>query len=394
MSAIVKGLKRVMAGEYSRELSDKVFRAKCRVARLGYRVGGSAGYGLRRMVLDKDGRERGILEHGQNKFVTTDRVVLVPGPAKERAVLRWMFRQVAYHGNTPILIARALNRRGVPSIGGTPWTQQRVQDILNNEKYVGTLVFGKTSVKLRTPRVNTPRDQWVRTERAFEPAVEPKLFYAAQAVMSGWASRITSEAALDALRGALERHGRLSQRLIRPMKGMPCPEFYRRRFGGLPKVYELVGYRPHRDLGFTKGYAQRFCRLAALRQEVIGLLQERGAAVRRESRAILVVDGRLRVAVMLARRLDRPWIKPCWQTQLQYVTPRPDWVLVACPAEDGNAIEEYDLVGGGLRYITINAKYRKGERHTLPDLDVALDMLDVLRGARPSVTSPDSRVVQ
>ena len=48
VSTIVKGVKRAMAGEYSRELSAKVFTGQCRLIELGYRQGGSPGYGLRR----------------------------------------------------------------------------------------------------------------------------------------------------------------------------------------------------------------------------------------------------------------------------------------------------------------------------------------------------------
>jgi DNA invertase Pin-like site-specific DNA recombinase len=47
VSTIVKGVKRAMAGEYSRELSVKVFAGQCRLIELGYRQGGPAGYGLR-----------------------------------------------------------------------------------------------------------------------------------------------------------------------------------------------------------------------------------------------------------------------------------------------------------------------------------------------------------
>jgi DNA invertase Pin-like site-specific DNA recombinase len=43
VSTIVKGVKRAMAGEYSRELSAKVFSGQCRLIELGYRQGGPAG---------------------------------------------------------------------------------------------------------------------------------------------------------------------------------------------------------------------------------------------------------------------------------------------------------------------------------------------------------------
>ena len=54
-STLVKTLKRSMAGEYSRELSVKVFAGQARMVELGYRQGGPPGYGLRRQLVGSDG---------------------------------------------------------------------------------------------------------------------------------------------------------------------------------------------------------------------------------------------------------------------------------------------------------------------------------------------------
>src|ERR1700730_1045081 len=64
VSTIVKSVKRAMAGEYSRELSAKVFTGQCRLIELGYRQGGPAGYGLRRMLVDQAGEPKGQLQRG------------------------------------------------------------------------------------------------------------------------------------------------------------------------------------------------------------------------------------------------------------------------------------------------------------------------------------------
>ena len=53
VSTIVKGVKRAMAGEYSRELSQKVFAGQSRLIEMGYRQGGPPGFGLRRMLISK-----------------------------------------------------------------------------------------------------------------------------------------------------------------------------------------------------------------------------------------------------------------------------------------------------------------------------------------------------
>jgi DNA invertase Pin-like site-specific DNA recombinase len=51
-SILLKSVKRVMAGEYSRELSVKVFAGQCRHVEHGFRQGGPAGFGLRRLLID------------------------------------------------------------------------------------------------------------------------------------------------------------------------------------------------------------------------------------------------------------------------------------------------------------------------------------------------------
>jgi DNA invertase Pin-like site-specific DNA recombinase len=53
-ATIIKSVKRAMAGEYSRELSVKVFAGQCRLIRLGFRQGGPAGFGLRRTLVDEN----------------------------------------------------------------------------------------------------------------------------------------------------------------------------------------------------------------------------------------------------------------------------------------------------------------------------------------------------
>src|SRR5713101_4639718 len=88
MSAVMKSLKRAMAGEYSRELSAKVFAGQCRLITLGYRQGGTPGYGLRRLLLDQQGQPKTLLARGERKSFQLERVILTPGPSEEVATVR------------------------------------------------------------------------------------------------------------------------------------------------------------------------------------------------------------------------------------------------------------------------------------------------------------------
>jgi hypothetical protein len=62
-----------MAGEYSRELSVKVFAGQRRLVELGYRQGGPAGFGLRRQLIDEAGNPKAELCRGEQKSIQTDR---------------------------------------------------------------------------------------------------------------------------------------------------------------------------------------------------------------------------------------------------------------------------------------------------------------------------------
>src|SRR5207244_2862702 len=111
-STIIKSVKRAMAGEYSRELSAKVFQGQCRLIELGYRQGGAPGYGLRRMLVGPSGEHKGALARGEQKSLQTDRVILVPGPESEVRTVRWIYEQFTREGKREAEIAAELNGQG------------------------------------------------------------------------------------------------------------------------------------------------------------------------------------------------------------------------------------------------------------------------------------------
>ena len=148
-SNLLKTVKRVMAGEYSRELSVKVFAGQCRLVERGYRQGGPAGYGLRRVLIDEHGNPKGELSRGEQKSLQTDRVVLVPGPEDEQEVVRRIYQMFVNEERPEREIADTLNAEGKLTDLGRPWTRATVHQVLTNEKYIGNNVFNKVSFKLK-----------------------------------------------------------------------------------------------------------------------------------------------------------------------------------------------------------------------------------------------------
>ena len=165
-STIIKSVKRAMAGEYSRELSSKVFQGQCRLIELGYRQGGPAGFGLRRMLVDMQGKPKGLLKRNERKSLQTDRVILTPGPEEEISIVRHMYQMVIKHGKPESEIARHLNDRGIKTDADRPWTPSSVRQVLTNEKYIGNNVYNRHSFKLKKKHVDNPPEMWIRDRKS------------------------------------------------------------------------------------------------------------------------------------------------------------------------------------------------------------------------------------
>ncbi|MCL6468914.1 MAG: recombinase family protein, partial [Ralstonia sp.] len=164
VSTIVKGVKRAMAGEYSRELSAKVFAGQCRLIELGFRQGGPAGYGLRRVLIDQSGAAKSELARGEHKSLQTDRVILQPGPDAEVAVVNQIYRWFDDDNLNESEIAERLNTQGIRTDLGRDWTRATVREVLSNEKYIGNNVYNRRSFKIKKHRVVNNPDMRLKKE--------------------------------------------------------------------------------------------------------------------------------------------------------------------------------------------------------------------------------------
>jgi len=302
VSAIVKGVKRAMAGEYSRELSAKVFAGQCRLIKLGFRQGGPAGYGLRRVLIDQSGSVKGRLARGEHKSLQTDRVILQPGPDAEVAVVNQIYRWFVEDGLFESEIADRLNAKGVQTDLGRDWTRATVREVLSNEKYIGNNVYNRRSFKLKQMRVvNTP-EMWIRKEGAFEGIVPTDLFYTAQGILRGRAQRFSNEELIEKLRRLFQQHGYLSGLIIDETDGMPSAAAYAHRFGGLIRAYKTVGFTPDRDYQYLE--INQFLR--RLHPEIVGQTEQMitevgGLVVRDPATDLLTVNREFSISLVLSR---------------------------------------------------------------------------------------------
>lgn len=344
VSTIVKGVKRAMAGEYSRELSAKVFAGQCRLIEHGFRQGGPAGFGLRRTLVDVNGVMKAELARGEHKSLQTDRVILMPGPDDEVRIVNDMYRWFVDDGLSAPEIASRLNGMGVRTDFGRDWSRSTVHEVLTNEKYLGHNVYNRVSFKLKKLRVENPPDMWIRKEGAFQGIVPAEVFYTAQGIIRAAARRYSDEELIERLRGLYQHRGFLSGLVIDEADGMPSTSIYVHRFGSLIRAYQMVGYTPDRDYRYLE--INRLLRRMypeTVQRIEHGVADLGGCIVRDPATDLLMVNREFSVSIVLARCQPTAIGNGRWRIRLD-TSLAPDISVAARLDQDNKSILDYYLL--------------------------------------------------
>jgi DNA invertase Pin-like site-specific DNA recombinase len=335
LSHIIKSVKRTMAAEYSRALSVRTFEAHAFLLERGFKPGGAAGYGMRRVCLRADGSIRRELSAGERKGHLTDRVVLAPGPLCEVELVRRIYRLYIEDKLGYRALARQLTSEGLTAGEGVAWSETRVKTVLTNEKYCGVLLYNRSSSRLGRPRRRNDAALWLRHDGAHEAVVSPAMFAAAkrQAQLKSGRDR---ELVLQALRALHARHGTLATRLIDKEAGMPHTARIVSVFGSLHAAYVLaVG------AGACVGPAGNQSALASLRRAVERCTARAGGIAYATSRPTKLRILDVSVSLTAVRCRCRPdamgWLVPAKSAGC-------DFVLAALLDEDGAVVVWYALL--------------------------------------------------
>jgi DNA invertase Pin-like site-specific DNA recombinase len=345
-STIIKSVKRTMAGEYSRELSSKVFQGACRLIQLGYKQGGTAGYGLRRMLIDQNGEKKAVLKMGEQKSLQTDRVVLVAGPEQEVVVVRGIYRAFLEESKLESEIAAGLNAQGLLTDFGRAWTRGTVQEVLTNEKYIGNNVYHRTSFKLKRKHVVNPLEKWIRAEGVFEGIVDPETFFRVREIILARSVRLSDEEMLEKLRGLVKQHGRISGIIIDEAESLPSSSAFRHRFGSLVAAYRLIGHDPQIDYSFIETNQRLRKRHPELVASVVSQVQGLGATAAWDVKTgLLNLNNELRVSIVLCRHTSTAAGASRWVVRLD-ADLKPDITIAVRMDATNEGIRDYYLLPG------------------------------------------------
>nr|WP_279607253.1 recombinase family protein [Burkholderia anthina] len=343
-STLLKSLKRSMAAEYSRELSVKVFAGHRNLVQRGYRQGGMPGFGLQRQLIDENHLVKGYLHRGEKKNIHTDRVVLVPGPTEEVAMVHRIYRLFLEEGMPERVIASLLNRDGISNHCGRPWTRGTIHQILTNEKYIGNNVYNRTSFKLKMQYVRNPPEKWIRKEGAFEAIVPADWYMKVQAIIANRSHHLDDREMLTALAKILDKYGALSGLIIDEEDGVPSSAAYRSRFGSLLRAYNLVGFLPRRDysyLGINRALRRRHPEVL---EELQAGIEQAGGFSRRDTETdLLHVNAEFTASLVIARCKPTPAGSYRWRIRLD-TSLMPDITVVVRMNHDNTAPYDFYLL--------------------------------------------------
>jgi DNA invertase Pin-like site-specific DNA recombinase len=352
--SLLKSMKRVMAAEYSRELSEKVFAAQCRFIEMGFKQGGHAGYGLRRLAIKASGVPRAVLEYGEAKISATDRVILIHGPDEEVATVRRIYSCYLNDQLSEAAIVRLLESEQVPSEFGRPWTQAMVHSVLSNIKYCGALAYNRRSSKLSNRRVRNARSDWVVNPNAVEPIIPLDFFERVQAEHARRLRRHTRPELIALLQDCHQRHGKVNAKVIAADSAMPDPQLFVRSFGSLVKAYTAAALPRSLTYAFVETKAKLSVMRHRLLAQVQALVQAAGGNIEPTSTPFkVVVNGDIRVQIEVAvPRTPRRGLRS-WKISLK---PEVDFVIAGRMDPARGEITDYFLISsadlaGGPMYL-------------------------------------------
>ncbi len=243
MATIFKHLKRVMAHEFSRELSDKLSRAHLHQAGLGLKQGGAMVYGFRRLLVDEHGRPKLYLKDGELKALRTDRVCFSLGSVREQKVIRSIFDLYVRREFTLKALARHLNSQGIAGNRGKRWTASMVRSVLTCELSIGIYTYNRTTQKLQSPVRPNPEHLWVRGPANVNPIVSIELFSAAQTrIAQRKPTRLDDHYMLNGLKRLWKAKGRLSTSIVNACPDIPSSCAYKIHFGSFNEALRRIDY--------------------------------------------------------------------------------------------------------------------------------------------------------
>jgi DNA invertase Pin-like site-specific DNA recombinase len=342
LGALLKGLKRAMAAEYSRELSIKTTAGQSAAVSKGFQLGTLPCLGVARVAVSKaDGSER-PLGPRDHKSGRGEHVRWVPGPHEEIEAVRRIFHLYTTTELNVVQVARLACAEGVRARTGRPVTEWMLYRLLRCESLTGDFVWGREENKKR----RSPGDPKIKRSPGFmHPIISRQLFDVAQAKLDRRRHVVfTKEQLIEQLRAALQHNPRLRGEQLQAY-GCACRTTYLKYFGTMRAAWDAAGHSLRSQdaedgeaiaASLKRGAA--VCRNIALALRAAGLDCAYHCRADRNSQTLLINQRTILRTQVVCRRPRFDGFQ--WYLRKVYKGSF-DWALVVRANEDGSPFDSF-----------------------------------------------------
>ena len=299
-----------------------------------------------------------------------------------------IFREFVIDRKSQAEIARQLNLEKVATHRGRPWSEWTVHYLLQNENYVGNIVYNRKSFRLKKVLRDNPSELWIRSTGIFDPIVDPSLFSQAQRIMKEHYIRWSDDQLLHRLREALKEKGRLSGTIMGKMDGLPSIALYALRFGSLRNAFRLIGYCSQRNCDYIDSRPAQAAKLHEQASDIARRIRALGAAaVFDPAIDTMTIDDRLTVSFRIARYYCDPEKAPVWHINRRVCLP--SGLILALRLDRKNArILDYFLLPTtemkGRRIAVTETKRSRFAKYRIASVEgVVRSIMEVVAAANP-----------
>jgi hypothetical protein len=274
LDALFKGMKRVMAAEYSRELAVKTVAGQSAAMNQGFHLGSLPCIGVSRVAIAKHTGETRTLGAMEHKAMNREHVKWVRGPDHEVALVQRLFHLYATTDASVVQLADLLAAEGHRARNGRPLSRWRIGTLLASEVFIGNFVWGRE----KQGRRRLESDQaFRRIEGSFEPVVSRELWEAVKRKRAKKSGVFRSKAELLAdLARAVSINPALTASDLR-LLDCANRSTYVKWFGSFEAALAQIGRRPHkRKLDEYQRVARTRTLALALCGAAVAVLNEQG----------------------------------------------------------------------------------------------------------------------
>jgi len=270
---------------------------------------------MQRLLIDQNRNPKGILNLGQWKTISTDRIVLVPGPPAAVATVKLAFDLYTNGKRTRQETAEILNKAR-KFRRRSPWTIQTLRDLFLDPIYKGAYAYGKYETRDHSSR-RLGWDKWLVREHAFPAIVSDKQWNQARKRIREEIKPLVDSEMLEGLRRLWKRKGHLNSNLINEARDIPSAVAYNHHFGGINQAYKLIGYPLPKDysylnaINFARQIGRQVCHEICHGVEALG-----GTAEKLPARNMLLLNNEVTVHVSICKGWIRPKLAPLWRLLL------------------------------------------------------------------------------